>query len=265
MNTAAYVDELVVKLKNDGVPISDAVWETAKACVGWPYTFGAEGKKTTKDGIIVRTFDCQGFTEWCLLQFGIDIRAAGCTSQWNNDSFWSAKGDISNIPNDTLVCLFYRKKNEPQKMAHTGFGYHGETVECSSGVQYFKTRKSKWQYWAIPVGIGGGDIPVPTTNPTLRRGDKGPYVTLAQTELMNRGYQLPKFGADGDFGSETLNAVKQFQRDNGLDPDGVIGPHTWEALQGKPAALYTVTIPHLTKGVAESLVKQYSGAIMEGE
>ena len=38
--------------------------------------------------------------------------------------------------------------------------------------------------------------------------------------------------ADGDFGAATLNAVKQFQSDSGLEADGLIGPKTWEALFG---------------------------------
>lgn len=38
--------------------------------------------------------------------------------------------------------------------------------------------------------------------------------------------------ADGDFGAATLNAVKQFQSDSGLEADGLIGPKTWDALFG---------------------------------
>lgn len=264
MNSASYVDELIARLKAEGIPLSDAVWQTACACVGWPYVFGAEGQKTTKDGIQVRKFDCQGFTEWCLSQYGINIKAAGATSQWNNDKFWAAKGSIDSIPNDTLVCLFYRSKDNPSKMAHTGFGYHGQTCECSVGVQHFDKRKSKWQYWAMPKGIGG-DIPVPTGEPTLRRGDKGEYVTLMQTKLLQRGYDLGKWGADGSFGAQTEAALKEFQRDSGLTADGVCGKKTWAALQSTETKLYTVTIPHCTKYQAEAIVNQYIGASMTEE
>jgi peptidoglycan hydrolase-like protein with peptidoglycan-binding domain len=37
--------------------------------------------------------------------------------------------------------------------------------------------------------------------------------------------------ADGIFGSATEAALRQFQRDNGLVPDGIVGPQTWTALQ----------------------------------
>ena len=266
MKSASEVNALIVELKRDKVPLSEAVFETAKACVGWPYTYGAEGRLTTKDGIKVRTFDCQGFTEWCLGQFGINIKAAGCTSQWDNDALWTAKGDMSNIPNDTLVCLFHRSKDEPKKMAHTGFGYKGATCECQVGVQYFPQRKSKWQYWAIPKGITDKvPEPDPDYRPTLRRGDKGEWVTVLQTKLLLRGYDLGKWGADGSYGAATEAAVKMFQRDHGLVSDGICGQKTWAALEEEPTSLYTVTIPHLTKSKADELVKQYVGATMTEE
>ena len=269
MNSAAQVDELIVRLKaqvaEGTITLSEAVFQTAKACVGFPYVFGARGGLTTKDGIKVRQFDCRGFTYWVLLQFGIRIEGAGCTTQWGDDKNWRAKGDIGSIPDDMLVCLFYRDKENPKKMAHTGFGYKGHTAECSSGVQYFEKRKSKWQYWAIPAGIGG-DIPVPDTKPTLRKGDAGPYVTLAQTELINRGYDLGGYGADGKFGQKTEDAVKAFQRDWGLVQDGIVGPKTWAMLESTPAkVLYTVTVPHLSMAEADKLTAQYPGAIMTKE
>ena len=46
---------------------------------------------------------------------------------------------------------------------------------------------------------------------------------------MSRGYALPKFGADNDFGSETKAALQQFQRDNGL-PVGNLDFETLKAL-----------------------------------
>ena len=67
-------------------------------------------------------------------------------------------------------------------------------------------------------------------HPTLRKGDKGSDVANLQKLLMQAGYALPKFGADGDFGDECLNAVKAFQRDKKLTVDGIVGAKTWAAL-----------------------------------
>ena len=135
MNSADYVDNLIVDLKNHGIPLSDVAWQAACACVGWPYLFGARGGKTTKNGITVRQFDCRGFTYWILLKvYEWKLMGAGCTTQWNNESNWKAKGKVSDgIPKDTLVCLFYSKDNKEKTWEHTGFGYRGETCECSKG------------------------------------------------------------------------------------------------------------------------------------
>ena len=66
--------------------------------------------------------------------------------------------------------------------------------------------------------------------PLLRRGSRGDAVRAAQYLLLCRGMKLPKYGADGDYGQETEDAVKEFQRLKGLDADGECGSLTWAAL-----------------------------------
>jgi hypothetical protein len=44
-------------------------------------------------------------------------------------------------------------------------------------------------------------------------GEKGPEVIAWQLYLMAKGYMLPRFGADGDHGSETEAATQQFLAD----------------------------------------------------
>lgn len=50
--------------------------------------------------------------------------------------------------------------------------------------------------------------------PALKKGDKGAAVKRLQESLMRLSYDLPKFGADGDLGDETLKAVMFFRRDH---------------------------------------------------
>lgn len=64
----------------------------------------------------------------------------------------------------------------------------------------------------------------------LRRGCKGEDVKELQEALMKLGFALPKCGADGDFGTETRNAVKEFQKVNGLPADGVMNSTDFTAL-----------------------------------
>jgi len=306
MNSAAYVDQKIQELKTSGIPLSDAAWQAALECVGWPYIYGDRGQYCTpsqrkavynkhpdqtglvdkcqvlKDdaencygckwypnGSRVRSFDCRGFTYWILKQiYGWELMGGGATSQWNTESNWKAKGTIDTIPDDVLVCLFYTQKGNPKVMQHTGFGYKGSTIECGNGVTYTKVRSGKWTHWAIPAFIDG-DVPAPDPDrkPTLRKGDQGSYVTLAQTELIQKGYDCGKWGADGKFGAATETAVKKFQKDHGLDADGVIGPDTWAALEDPEYTTesYKVTIPSLSYEEAEGLVAKYKGATMEKE
>ena len=60
--------------------------------------------------------------------------------------------------------------------------------------------------------------------PLLRRGDNLPAVGVLQ-QLLNRGGA--KLKVDGDFGSKTESAVKDFQRPRHLTPDGAVGADTW--------------------------------------
>ena len=80
--------------------------------------------------------------------------------------------------------------------------------------------------------------PQPSSNlPLLRKGsDNEEAVKQLQKSLIKLGYNLGAWGADGDFGNATYNAVKAFQQKNGLDVDGVVGNATWKAIQ---AALST--------------------------
>jgi len=56
----------------------------------------------------------------------------------------------------------------------------------------------------------------------LQKGDKGLRVVAVQKQLLDLGYELPQWGADGDFGTETEDAVKAFQTDRELEVDGVL-------------------------------------------
>ncbi|WP_281280579.1 peptidoglycan-binding domain-containing protein [Salibacterium salarium] len=65
----------------------------------------------------------------------------------------------------------------------------------------------------------------------LEKGDAGSKVEQLQEDLMKAGEQLPRYGADGDYGSETVEAVKAFQSRHGLKVDGIAGPNTLDKLE----------------------------------
>ena len=236
------------------------------------------GCKWYPKDLLTRMYDCRGFTYWVLkLVYGWELEGSGCTSQWNTAKNWKAKGEIKDgLPKDTLCCLFYYKKDSKGKrtttLEHTGFYLNGQTIECSNGVQHKTKLDKKWEVWGIPSCVESEEVTMPsqpveepkTTNPTLKKGMKGDWVTLLQNKLILKGYPLPKYGADGDFGQETLNAVKAFQKANGLKADGVVGEKTWKALdKGEKVKLFTVTVKGQTKAVAEEIKAKYGGVITE--
>ena len=70
-----------------------------------------------------------------------------------------------------------------------------------------------------------------TTDNTLKYGDSGSRVTELQTALVKLGYDTN--GVDGRFGAGTQRAVISFQKDNGLEADGLAGTKTLELLYAK--------------------------------
>jgi hypothetical protein len=76
------------------------------------------------------------------------------------------------------------------------------------------------------VWVAGETAPpvLKETVPAMR----GCAVLEVQTLLQGRGYAV---GIDGIYGTQTAEAVRDFQRDNGLDTDAVVGPATWEKLR----------------------------------
>lgn len=133
-------------------------------------------------------------------------------------------GDIKSIPDVPGVVVW--------KTGHIGvYVGGGYTVEMK-GFAYDcvrnKVAKGPWTKWGmLPESmITYDDEPVPQPSKlgdrTLKKGCEGSDVKELQLDLMKLGYSLPRYGADGDFGSETEKAVKQFQLAYGLKEDGVM-------------------------------------------
>lgn len=65
------------------------------------------------------------------------------------------------------------------------------------------------------------------SHPVLQKGSKGDDVIDLQNELIRAGYKVL---ADGDFGENTDEAVRDFQSRHGLEADGIVGERTWAML-----------------------------------
>lgn len=93
----------------------------------------------------------------------------------------------------------------------------------------------------------------------IRKGAKGARVKALQESLLKLGYDVGPDGADGDFGNNTLAAVKKFQEDHGLDNDGIVGKLTQAAIDKALAEKGEVEKPSAEKQEAKTSAKFQTG------
>jgi peptidoglycan hydrolase-like protein with peptidoglycan-binding domain len=99
----------------------------------------------------------------------------------------------------------------------------------------------------------------------LRQGSQGPGVVAVQKKLIGFGYYVAG-GADGVFGPGTTSALSVFQRQNGLNPTGVVTENTARYLGlagGAPASPSARQSPSPSAPAAGSVVGLRRG--MSGE
>ena len=272
------------------------IWGTAGET--WTAAKQAELEKTTdKDREQGRLYgskwighkvaDCSGLFSWAFKQLG-GYMYHGSNTMWNK--YCTAKGEMRNgkrtdgkqlLPGTAVFT--YNK--EDGKRGHVGLyigdGWVIEAKGTQAGVVKTKVTASKWVEWGELKGVDySGTAPAPEPDPepakrpTIRKGNRNAYVKEMQTMLDRLGYSLGICGADGDFGTVTEKAVKEFQRDHGLSQDGICGPKTWAALQEAmdklkekpdPVKTYSVIISGLDMEKAREIAGNYPGArIVEG-
>lgn len=218
-----------------------------------------------------RVWDCSGLTMWAAKQHGISYHH-GSNSMWNYDMKYKGKlAKGMELPVGAYVYTGNDQK-KPHIGTYTGDGLVTEAAGSNAGCIQTKLHGGKWLYWGLGKGIEYDFIPGQESKEddsvkTLKRGSKGEEVRKVQKLLLERGYKLPKYGADGDFGAETEKAVKQFQLDWGLKQDGIVGPETLKYLENTPAKVktYRVIVSGLTEAQGKKLTGEYPGSKMEEE
>ena len=192
-------------------------------------------------------WDCSGLPYDILRKHGIKI-SHGSNSIWRYNL--SHKGKI--VPGMKLPIGAAIFTGDSSKHNHIGTlvtsNYVNEAKGVQAGIVRTALSNKKWTYWGLYKGVeydfipgqedqktpesDPAEVPVVDEYPLITKGSrKKDAVLLMQALLMKAGYELPKFGADGSFGNETLNALKKFQADHGLKVDGKCGPLTWGELR----------------------------------
>lgn len=105
------------------------------------------------------------------------------------------------------------------------------------------------------TSLGIGTVP---PGSVLRPGSSGQDVITLQY-LLNVAAEfnsaIPAPAQDGSFGRETQQSVAAFQRAAGLNPDGIVGPLTWQALYNTYLGVSDVIPPGADAGVTEYVVR----------
>lgn len=92
-----------------------------------------------------------------------------------------------------------------------------------------------------PGKSSGGGSSSTKSSGTLKKGSKGDNVKALQNALNSLGYG--NLAVDGVMGTQTVNALKKFQKDSGLSVDGVFGNKTQSALSAKGFASGSSCVP----------------------
>ena len=95
----------------------------------------------------------------------------------------------------------------------------------------------------------------------LKYGSQGEDVKKLQQALIDNGYNVGKTGADGIVGKNTVAAIKEYQKDNGLTVDGIAGKNTLGALYGTTTTTTPKTTTTTTPKAATTTAKPKTATI----
>ena len=192
---------------------------------------------------------CCIFIWWLFNECGVSSlfyggkKTASCTTLMN---YYKSKGQFSSTPKKGSLVFF--QFNKDSNAEHIGIvvsvnsdgtittieGNTGTGNDANGGQVMQRIRKKSvvmgyaYPYESTPTTSSGGVCEV-TLN-TVKKGSKGNSVKALQLLLIGNGYSCGSCGADGDFGNDTVNATKKYQKDNSLAIDGVVGKNTWTKL-----------------------------------
>lgn len=193
-------------------------------------------------------WDCAEFASWCLYQatgvlFGVEprndpLKADAYTGFWA-DQARKSKATVPVAQAAQVVGAFVLRKSEGARIGHIVISDgRGGTIEAHSSKYGVKRASLDNRRWDFGILVPGVKIirapklpPLQLLHHTLRVQKpllEGAIVKRVQRALTVRGYSPGR--ADGVYGPQTAHAVRKFQADNGLVPDGEVGPVTFKAL-----------------------------------
>lgn len=206
----------------------------------WDCNGMAEGIYEIYSGTCINARARNNYASWCGVKgngmIPAKYRVPGAAVFWSN----SGASSIHHVA--------YLWK--PVKAGHPEGDWHIiEAKGVMYGVVQSKLYSRKPNFWGLmdkyfdysPSAIADPEEPVivaPTLGSrVLKNGSEGDDVKHMQAALIRLGYDLGKWGADGDFGDCTEAAVEAFQQDHDLKITGRLDADTLAALEAALVAL----------------------------
>lgn len=233
---------------------------------------------------------CNVFIDWCFVQaVGVDRArklligfSAGCTQDYN---WFKSKrqivsepqigdlvffGDLShigiveNVDNDRIYTIEGNTSNASELIINGGQVAKKSYLKTSKYIYGYARPKYNEEIEENSKNETQNSTSNEITYSLIKKGSKGNLVRIAQEKLLVKGYKLPKFGADGDFGTETETTVKELQADAKITVDGIIGNDTWSILNSdfvKPTTSYPGYL--IKKGQVSEDVRKVQARLIE--
>lgn len=201
----------------------------------YPSYYGEERMAKYRSELGRRVHDCVGLIKGYLWSDTFDA-APGYV--WEQDksadgmkSVCRERGDIATLPELPGILVFMP--------GHVGVYIGGGEVVEARGFAYgvVKTALSErnWKTWGkcpyLSYDEEGFVLGRFLRHPASPM-QQGEDVRAIQRALLSKGYSVGSTGADGFYGKNTKAAVTKFQKDCGLEKDGIVGPETTKALGG---------------------------------
>lgn len=177
-----------------------------------------------------RVADCSGLFVWAFRELGGDIYH-GSNTMWKK--YTTGKGTLTGSMDIRPGTAVFTVGDDGVR-GHVGLYIGGGVCIEAKGTAYgvVTSQLSRWDEWGELVGVEY-DLPADSVTiapRTLRKGDIGTDVEEVQ-RILNQDSRYDGLKVDGIFGRDTEASVRAFQSDNGLTPDGIVGPLTWGKLR----------------------------------
>lgn len=146
----------------------------------------------------------------------------------------------------------YRSPEHDKQVGGTGKGYHvlGQALDVAGKWEsmdaYAKWAKSSGLFrsvlWQVSGHYNHVHVSWNASPADILKGDKGePEISIGESGAIVVAIQklLGGLNNKGYFGTETKKAVQEFQKNRGLEADGIVGKKTWEKLTGGGASFFS--------------------------